>query len=60
MSHRIIISSAIESPGSVGVNVEFVPPHDMSEKDVGKKVEKLLKQVKQMQAVPEPEQPSAE
>lgn len=52
MSHRIIISSAATAEGSVAVNVEFAPPHDMSEKDVGKKVTQLLKQVKKMQEVP--------
>lgn len=50
MSHKIIIRSVATAPGTVDVEVAFTPPHDMPEKDVLKKVGKLLRQVEQLQA----------
>lgn len=60
MSHRIIISS-IATPASqsgvvishveqeeISVTVDYMPSHAMSERDVGKKVAQLLRQVKRM------------
>ncbi len=49
MSHRIIIDAVAPAEGGVAVNVQFTPPHDMTEKEVGDKVTSLLRQVKRMQ-----------
>jgi hypothetical protein len=61
MSHRIIISSVAQAPAegggiialheaeSINVTVEYVPSHDLSDNEVGKRVAKLLRQVRQMQ-----------